>query len=164
MKNAGRKGGRFLKILHVCCIAVWFGSVMSWAPLVFGLDGADFREVQTTYLNMRSIAWNVIGWGGISSLFSGLLLVTLTKWSLLKHRWAAVKFIAIIGLIFFGMFFMEEWMLRNVELLKNGQATTLNDQAFQSNHNSIKMGLVAEFLAFTVIIGISVFKPRFRRQ
>lgn len=164
MKKLGPKGSRLLKIIHICCIAVWFGGVMSWFPLVFQSDLADFEQTKTTYYNLRSIAWNVIGWGGISSFFTGLLLGTITHtWRLFKHRWVTVKFFTVIGLILFGMFFLEDLMLTNLDLLLNEQ-TALSDPVFLYNHNLIKTGLVFEAFVFIGVITISVLKPKFRKS
>ncbi|SHF82046.1 hypothetical protein SAMN05443144_113149 [Fodinibius roseus] len=163
MKKLGPKGSRVLKIMHICCIAIWFGGVMSWFPLVFQSDLADFEQTKTTYYNLRSIAWNVIGWGGISSFLTGLLLGTITNtWRLFKHRWVTVKFFTVVGLILFGMFFLEDLMLTNLDLLINGQAA-LSDPSFQNNHYLIKVGLLFEAFIFVTIITISILKPRFKR-
>jgi hypothetical protein len=73
MKKTGRKGAKLLKTVHLICVAIWFGGVMSWFPLVYGIDLQEFDSTYTGYLNMRSIAWNVIGWGGIGSFFTGVM-------------------------------------------------------------------------------------------
>lgn len=162
MKKLGPKGSRYLKIIHICCIAIWFGGVMSWFPLVFQSDLADFEQTKTTYYNLRSIAWNVIGWGGISSFLSGLLLGTITNtWRLFKHHWVTVKFFTVIGLILFGMFFLEDLMLTNLDLLINEQGAALSEPEFQHNHDLIKVGLLIEAFVFIGIIAVSILKPKF---
>lgn len=163
MKKLGPKGSRLLKIIHICCIAIWFGGVMSWFPLIFQSDLADVEQTKTTYYNLRSIAWNVIGWGGISSFFTGLLLATLTQWKLFKHRWVTVKFFTVICLILFGMFFLEDLMLTNLDLLLNEESNTLSNSTFQHNHYLIKIGLLIEAFVFVSLITISILKPRFKK-
>lgn len=160
----GAKGSKILKIIHLAFIAIWFGGVLTWYPLVFGNEFTGFESTYATYLNMRSIAWNVIGWGGIGSLFSGLLLGLLGTWSLFRHRWVTIKFFTVIALICFGMFFLEDLMLRNVELLETIGEQALKDPVFTRNHGLIKTGLISEALVFISIIGISVFKPRFTKK
>lgn len=164
MKKLGPKGSRALKIIHICCIAIWFGGVMSWFPLVFQADLSDFEQTKTTYYNLRSIAWNVIGWGGISSFITGFLLGTFTRWRLFKHGWVTAKFFTVIGLILFGMFFLEDLMLTNLDLLINSQASVLNDPDFQHNHSLIKVGLLFEAFVFISVIAVSILKPRFRKS
>jgi hypothetical protein len=53
-------------------------------PLLFKMDTSNYNATLLTYLSMRDIAWNVIGWGGIGSLFSGLTLAIFTSWGLLN--------------------------------------------------------------------------------
>jgi len=73
MKKLKGRGARLLKTAHIVCIAIWFGGVMSWSILT------DYQSTRAAYLNMRSIAWNVIGWGGIGSLLTGLMNALLTN-------------------------------------------------------------------------------------
>jgi hypothetical protein len=60
--------------------------------LLWMADLSDFEQTKTTCYNITSIAWNVIGWRGISSFITGLLSGTMTRWRLFKHYWIAVKF------------------------------------------------------------------------
>lgn len=164
MRKLGKKGAGYLKIFHLCCIAIWFGGVMSWFPLVFLLDISNAEEARSTYFHLRSIAWNVIGWGGVSSFFSGLMLGTLTKWKLFRHRWVTVKLFTAIGLILYGMFFLEDLMLTNLDLLEKQQVSAVSNPVFLQNHYLIKAGLIVEALVFIGIIAVSVLKARFKRQ
>lgn len=164
MKKLKGKGTRLLKTIHIVCIAIWFGGVMSWIPLVYGADLSDYESTRAAYLNMRSIAWNVIGWGGIGSLLTGLMNALLTNWGLFKHKWVTFKFFAVICLILYGMFFLEAKMLLNIDLFEEmGKATLVNDD-FLMNHSYIRRGLIFEVLAFVTIISVSVFKPWSNRK
>lgn len=159
MKKLKGRGARLLKTIHIVCIAIWFGGVMSWFPLVYGADLTDYESTRTAYLHMRSIAWNVIGWGGIGSLLSGLMNALLTNWGLFKHKWVTFKFFAVICLILYGMFFLEDRMMLNIGLFEEiGQAALVNED-FLRNHMYIRRGLLIEALAFVIIISVSVFKP-----
>jgi uncharacterized membrane protein len=164
MKKLSGKGAKFLKTIHIVCIAIWFGGVMNWFPLVYGADLSHFESTRAAYLNMRSIAWNVIGWGGIGSLLTGLLNALLTNWGLFKHKWITFKFFTVICLILYGMFFLESRMLLNIDLLEEMGRTALVNEDFLRNHTYIRRGLVFEGLAFIAIIMISVFKPRLSRN
>ena len=159
MKKLKGRGARFLKPIHIVCIAIWFGGVMSWFPLVYGADLSDYDSTRAAYLNMRSIAWNVIGWGGIGSLLTGLMNALLTNWGLFKHKWVTFKFFAVICLILYGMFFLEARMLLNIDLLEDMGRVALADNDFLRNHLYIRRGLLIEVLAFVTIISVSVFKP-----
>lgn len=159
MKKLSAKGSKYLKIIHLIFVAIWFGGFMTWYPLVLGNGLTEYESAYTTYLNMRSIAWNVIGWGGIGSLSTGVLLGLFGNWSLFRHRWVAVKFFTVIGLIFFGMFFLEELMLSNIELLEEQNVRALSHSRFLDNHQWIKKGLIFEAVVFVTLVTISVIKP-----
>lgn len=159
MKKLKGKGARLLKTIHIICIAIWFGGVMSWFPLVYGADLSDYESTRAAYLNMRSIAWNVIGWGGIGSLLTGLMNGLFTNWGIFKHKWVTVKFFTVICLILYGMFFLEARMLLNLELLELNGSAALASKDLMKNHYYIKYGLILEALVFISLIMVSVFKP-----
>jgi len=159
MKKLTVKRARFLKTIHIVCIAIWFGGVMSWFPLVYGADLSDYESTRAAYLNMRAIAWNVIGWGGIGSLLTGLMIALFTNWGLFKHKWITVKFFTVVCLVLYGMFFLEARMLLNIDLLELNGASVLDNEPFLRNHSYIRYGLIFEALVFIIIIIISVFKP-----
>ena len=159
MKKLTGKGARFLKTIHIVCIAIWFGGVMSWFPLVYGADISNFETTYAAYLNMRSIAWNVIGWGGIGSLLTGLMNALFTNWGFFKYKWITVKFFTVVCLILYGMFFLEARMLLNIDLLELNGASALESEAFLRNHAYIRYGLILEVAVFVFIISVSVFKP-----
>lgn len=106
----------------------------------------------------------MIGWGGISSFFTGVLPGTFTKWKLFKHLWVTVKFFVVIGLILFGMFYLESRMLINLDLLIHSEASVVNDPVLIRNHHLIKAGLLFETVAVITIIAISILKPGFRKS
>lgn len=159
MIKLGEGGGKFLKIIHLLFVSVWFGGVVTWFPLVFGNELTDPEATLITYRNMRDIAWNVIGWGGIGSFFTGFLNGLLTNWGLFKYKWVTVKFFTVIGLILFGMFFLENMMLMNLDILEQSHTSEIFSGKFLFNHKLIKAGLILEMLAFLIIIVISVVKP-----
>ena len=64
MKRLSVHNARPLKILHLACTSLWLGGLAAWLPLVFG-PMQSVEVAQATYLHLRAIAWNVIGWGGI---------------------------------------------------------------------------------------------------
>ncbi len=79
--------------------------------------------------------------------------------SFFKHKWITVKFITVVCLILYGMFFLETRMLLNIDLLELNGASALESEAFQRNHKYIRYGLILEIAVFVFIISVSVFKP-----
>ncbi len=104
-------------MLHLACVALWIGGVATWLLLVWGTEAASLDETRATFLNLRAIAWNVIGWGGIGSFVSGLALGGLTPWGLFRRRWVVATFTMTIAGVLFGMFFVEHHMLEALAAL-----------------------------------------------
>lgn len=152
-------GAKALKMLHLAAIAIWIGGAASWLPMLAGTDFNNYGATYASYLNMRTIAWNVIGWGGIFSLVSGLLNGLLTEWRLFKYRWTMVKLFVIIGQIALGMFFIENKLLANISILENENTVGMTSDIFQANHAAIKGGIVAQLFVWLCVIAISIYKP-----
>lgn len=164
MKKLDNKSTKAVLVLHFCSLALWLGGVLSCLPILFQTDISNYESVHITYVHLREIAWNVIGWGGIGSFLTGLVLAIFTKWGLFSHKWVMTKFFITIGLILFGMFFNEHRILMNIELLENNGAETLLNQAFLSNHATLKTGMVGVSAGFISLIGIAVYKPWMKKQ
>src|SRR5687768_1778426 len=93
------RASKLLKAIPIFCITLWIGGLLTWVPLVYGMPLKDKASTYTTYLNLRVIAWNVIGWGGIGSFVTGVLNGLLTAWGLFRHRWIILKLVITITMI-----------------------------------------------------------------
>lgn len=118
----------------------------------------DYDSVHITYLHLRSIAWNVIGWGGILSFLTGLLNGLLTKWGLFRYTWIKVKLASTIGMILLGMFYTEQKMLVNLQMLENDQ-NAMRSAGFLANHVALQWVVPIQLLLFFLIVLISLLKP-----
>lgn len=164
MKKLGPQSAKVVLVLHFCCLALWLGGVLSCLPLLFQADINQYDSVYTTYIHMREIAWNVIGWGGIGSFITGVVLAVFTKWGLFRHKWVMTKFFLVIVLILFGMFFNEHRILANIELLESNGTGALLSQAFLSNHVTLKAGMIGVAAGFVSLITIAVYKPWMKKR
>lgn len=164
MRTLGNKSAKAVLVLHFCSLALWLGGVLSCLPLLFQTDTDNYDSMLSTYIHMRQIAWNVIGWGGIGSLFTGLALALFTQWGLFRQKWVMAKFFITIGLILFGMFFNEHRILRNIEILENYKTEALLNEVFLTNHATLKMGMVGTPAGFILLIIIAVYKPWMSRR
>ncbi len=159
MKKLGNTGSKILKGIHILFVALWVGGVASWVPLLFGTSTSEVGTTYLTYLNMRAIAWNVIGWGGMGSFFTGVLNSILTNWGILKYKWVTLKFLLVIGQILFGMFFIESRLLQNISIVETEGSSSVSNAIFQENHLGMQKGILLQFLLFSFIIFISILKP-----
>lgn len=153
----GRRGGGALKVAHLVCTALWVGGVIALFPLALRVDPADPTTAETIYLNLRAIAWNVVGWGGIGSFATGIALGVLTPWGLFRERWTIAKLGLTLYGIGFGMFFVERHMLAGLAIL---ESATGSSDAFAYHHAWFINGLFAQTTTFAAILLVAVFKPR----
>ncbi len=163
MKLSNQSKNFFLAI-HLIFIITWSGGVVSCLPLLFHLNVNDYNEALYTYLHIKTIAHNVIGWGGIGSFITGLFLAIFTSWGIWKHKWVKAKLILAIALIAFGMLFNENRISANIELLQNQPDTVLQSTEFLTNYVTLKIGMVSSCALFLITLFIAIFKPWMRRD
>jgi hypothetical protein len=159
MKKIGPVGAKRLKIAHLFFMALWIGGVASLLALYAAIDRIEFSNTYLGYRALRTVAWNVVGWGGMGSLVSGLLLSFLTQWGIFKHRWVTVKFFVVLAQILFGMFFIQSRILSNLALIEIEQAGALSDGNFLKHHGQIGWALTLQLAVYIFIIAISLLKP-----
>lgn len=152
-----------VKVLHFCSIALWMGGAAALLPLLATVDFADPDQAHRTYLALRGIAWNVIGWGGIGTVTTGLLLAGLSPWGFFRYRWIAAKLAMGPAMVLFGMFFVERHMLVNLaHMEEDGGSSAL----LVATQVKVQFGVVGLLTAFVLVIALSVAKPwgRWGRQ
>ena len=140
-------------------MTLWIGGLVTWLPLINSMPLQNKDAALTTYLTMKAIAWNVIGWGGITSFVTGLLNALLTTWGIWRHTWVRIKLIGTIGMIILGMFYTEQKMQANIRLLEGGGPETLKAPEFLANHHAIQVIVPIQLVLFFLIVLISVWKP-----
>ena len=155
---------KVVKLAHYFFIAMWIGGLLSWFPFIFDSSVESFDKTYTHYIYLRDIAWNVIGWGGIGTFVTGVILGFTSNWRLFKSGWVTVKLVLTIGGILFGMFVIEQTLLENISILEATKEQFLNQSNFQSNHEKLRWLIVVQEILFATIIGVAVFKPSFKTR
>lgn len=162
MKTLGAGGRNGLKLAHLIFSALWIGGVCALIPMAFSVDTTDLVSTRTTYLNLRAIAWNVVGWGGIGSFLTGLAIGLLTSWGLFKKRWTTAKLGLTVSGILFGMFFVERHMLTGLAILESGEVS--RHVQFEAHHSRFLLGVLCQLGIFALILGLAVYKPSLRSR
>ncbi|HEY8432650.1 MAG TPA: hypothetical protein VIL20_29970 [Sandaracinaceae bacterium] len=150
MKRLSPRAARPLKIAHLASVALWMGGLAAWLPLVLATEATH-----VSWLHLRAIAWNVIGWGGIGSFATGLALGGLTTWGLVRRPWTVLKLVMIGAGILFGMFFIEQHLLDGIAAIEAGAA----DGAIAAHRSAMRAGVVAQLALFLSIVAVAVLKP-----
>lgn len=164
MKKLGYNGKKTAKIIHICFIIVWVGATISLLPLITGMQINQYNSVHETYLNMKAINMSIIGWGGIGTLLTGLVLGIFTDWKLFKYNWVTTKFLTFFALTFFEYFFIQLKLFKNVTILESNSGDALHNSLFLHNHSAIIFGIILQLLVFLSLIVISFFKPLTQKE
>lgn len=159
MKKLGSKGTKWLKILHIISVALWFGGIVSLLALRSGLQLSAYEEVNATYHSMRTIDEILIRNGAQGIILSSLLYSIFTNWGFFRHKWVAVKWIVFVGQMVLGIAFLNRWVGTNVSLLSTEKAAALTNPAFLQNHSLIQFGIYTQIILIVLLTIISVFKP-----
>ncbi len=164
MRKLGFKGKKIVKIIHICFIIIWAGGIVSWVPLMSTLQSNNYTEVHETYLNLRTLAYGLIGWAGIGTFLTGLTLGLFTDWKLFKYNWVNIKFYTFFGLTFFEYIFIELKIFNNISILESKTEAALRDPTFLSNYSTIKYSIYLQLIVFILLIIISFFKPLSKKE
>lgn len=107
MKKLGSGGMKWLKILHIVSVSLWFGGIISLIALRSGLDLSSFDEVNATYNSMRLIDETLIRNGAQGILLTSIVYSIWTNWGFFKHRWVAVKWVVFAAQMVLGIAFLN---------------------------------------------------------
>lgn len=159
MKKIGPVGMKWLKIIHVFLVVLFFGGIMSSLALNLYVDFTQYDESYLGYKNIVIISDHIIRWGAIGTLLVGLIYGFFTNWGFFKHRWVGVKFVLYIIQTFVGIFVVDELMVANMELLETQKALALSNPVFIQNHEMRQYAVIFQICVTIFIFVISYVKP-----
>ncbi|GAB6439429.1 DUF2269 domain-containing protein [Bacillus cereus] len=159
MKKIGPKGMKWLKIIHVFLVTLFFGGILSSLALNFHIDFTKYDESYLGYKNIIVISDNVIRWGAIGTLLVGFTYGFFTNWGFFKHRWVGVKFVLYIIQTIVGIFVVDKLMVANMELLETQKELALSNPIFIQNHEIRQYAVYFQVLVTIFVFIISFLKP-----
>lgn len=159
MKKLGPAGLKWLKIIHILLVVLFFGGIMSSLALNYGVNLATYDETFEIYKSVVIISDQIIRIGAVGTLLLGFVYGIFTNWGFFKHRWLTVKWILFILQTFIGIFVVDKLMMANMAILEAEKSMALTNPVFIQNH-SFRFYAVLVQVAITIfIICISVIKP-----
>lgn len=159
MKKIGPKGLKWLKIIHLLLVVMFFGGILSSTALNLQIDLQNYNESYLAYKGLILISDHVVRYGAIGTLLEGVVYGFFTNWGFFKHRWVGVKFVLYLLQTIIGIFAVDKLMVANMGMLETQGAMALSDPVFLQNHE-IRQVFVWFQIAVTIfIIIISVWKP-----
>jgi hypothetical protein len=159
MKKLGSNGTKWLKILHIISVTLWLGGITSLLALTLGLQLSDFEEVNAAYRSMKIIDTILVRNGAQGILLTSIIYSIWTNWGFFKHKWVAVKWVAFIAQMIFGIIFLSKWTEANIALLEVEKGMALINPIFMQNHLIRQTGIIIQIAIIVILICISVIKP-----
>ncbi|WP_124726272.1 DUF2269 family protein [Staphylospora marina] len=159
MKTLGPNGLRWLKIVHVFLVVVFFGGILSSLAINLHVDFSRYDASYPAYKHIVLISDHVIRWGAAGTLLVGFIYGFFTKWGFFKHRWVGVKFVLYLVQTVVGIFIVDNLMMENMHLLETQQEMALHNPDFLRNHEIRQVAVFFQVAVTTFIFIISYLKP-----
>ena len=155
------RGLRWLKVLHLLCVACWIGGAVSLLLLYFlkanVTDGSVLYGINKSIHHVDMVV--VVIPGAIGCLLTGLAYSSLSSWGFFKQRWLIVKWIVTVIAILFGTFFLGPWETRMMNISEElGLASLTNEDYLYNQRMNFWFGLL-QCLVLMATVWISIFKP-----
>ncbi|MGG1396851.1 hypothetical protein ABE288_03190 [Bacillus salipaludis] len=97
MKKFCPFGMKWLKVIHIMLVALFFGGIMSSSfALNYGITLATFDETFETYKRIVIISDQIVRIGAVGTLLVGFIYGFFTNWGFFKQRGVTVKWILFI--------------------------------------------------------------------
>jgi Predicted integral membrane protein (DUF2269) len=159
MRKIGPKGLKWLKIIHVFFVVLFFGGILSSVALNLHIDFTKYDESYLGYKNIIIISDHIVRWGAIGTLLVGITYGFFTNWGFFKHRWVGVKFVLYFIQTIIGIFVVDHLMVANMELLETQKEMALSNPIFIQNHEIRQYAVYFQVLVTIFIFIISFLKP-----
>lgn len=159
MKKLGNKSLRWLKIIHVFLVILFFGGIMSSLALNLLLDFTEYNESHLGYKSIVLISDHIVRYGAVGTLIVALVYGFFTDWGFFKHRWVGVKFILYLIQTMVGIFVIDKLMIANMELLETQRELALNNPVFWQNHEVRQYAVLFQVAVTLFVLIISVMRP-----
>lgn len=159
MRKLGSTGIKWLKIIHIVLVVLFYGGILTSVALNLKLELSSFDEVYITYKNLIIISDNIVKHGAIGTIFVGLIYGIFTNWGFFKHKWITVKWVLFAIQTVIGIFIVDKLMVANMVILENEKSMALNNLVFLHNHSLRQYAVIVQIVITTIIICISVLRP-----
>lgn len=152
---------KVLKAVHIFSVCCWLGGgmvlfIFTCAKYAGWIDGSLVHGVD--FASHIADQWVVVIMGAFTCLGTALVYGALTGWGFFRHRWIIIKWLALVGCIFFGMWLggREEAML---ELSARLGAESLASPEYQAVLKQYAAGVITQLVVISGVIVLSIFRP-----
>ena len=159
MKKLTPTGVKVLKVLHIICALLWFGSAILMNLLRQFVDATDATGMYYMAETLEAIDMKMLVPGAIGCLLTGAAFGLFSNWGFFKHRWLTVKWIFTIFMILLGTFYMGPLVKGNVAIGKAMLEGFGDANQYWHNVTCNMFSGLLQLSLLTFVVVISVFKP-----
>lgn len=159
MKKLGPKSMKYLKMIHVLLVVLFFGGILSSLSINLTIDFSTYDETLLAYKNIIIISDQIIRFGAVGTLLIGFVYGFFTNWGFFKHRWVGVKFVLYMVQTIVGIFIVDHLMMANMNLLETQKEMALTNPVFIQNHEWRLYAVYFQIAVTVFIFIISYLKP-----
>lgn len=159
MRKLSPVGMKWLKIIHLLLITLFFGGILSSTALNLNENLAVYEGTFQTYKSIVIISDYIIRTGAVGTLLVAFIYGFFTNWGFFRHKWLTVKWILFIGQTLIGIFVVDELMMSNMAILEADKSLALVNPVFIENHKLRNYAVIVQIIITIFIFVISVLKP-----
>ncbi len=165
MNKLTLKQKNLLLSFHIAVAGIWFGTALVMVAIAwknqYTENGDALYEIHSV---LKLLDDFVIIPAATLSLFTGALLCWLTIWGFTKHYWVIAKWIATVGLIVFGTFWLGPWTNAMTAMSGVERLQVLENPIYRFDLKAVIIGGIFTTLFLLAIIAISTLKPWGKRK
>lgn len=164
MQQLSPRGRQWLKTLHMLFVCGWVGGAVALLIIRFiAAPAAGQADAHGIDLAAKIVDDCLIIPSALGSLFTGLTFSLFTSWGFFRHRWLTFKWVATLGTILFGTFFLGPWV-NGMEAMTAAEGGRAVGTALYQQYDKLN-GIfgILQFVLLGVMLALSYLKPWGRR-
>lgn len=164
MPRLSVKQKNWLLSAHVVFAVLWTGTVLSMFLLALrNKDSANPHILYALNSAINLLDDYIVIPSAIGSVITATFLCWQTNYGFFKFYWVITKWIATVGLIIFGTFWLFPWANTATDISATQGLQAFANPVYSFDVKGVLAGTLIQVLFLFVIIGISVLKPWGRR-
>lgn len=160
MKKLSASGQKFLKSIHLVAAGLWLSCVivLLMMPVLSG-DIVTGEELYMYNLIYHFIDMYILTPAAIATLLTGFVYSLFTRWGFFRHGWLIYKWIATLGIIVSGTFYLGPMVTKMLTIADLERLGALNDAYYV---RGVTIGIWAALINAALLVCavfFSVYKP-----
>ena len=160
MKTMTEKNEKFLKIIHITSMSIWFSSLIIMFVINLQISKITSSNVfyYAHYIN-SIIDFQILTPAAIVTFLTGIVYGIFTKWKVKENTWLKIKVIITVTIILLGTFWLAPTLKEMTENSKSIGIELLSNKNYLSDLSIITWFSIINIVVLFIAIIISTLKP-----